>query len=124
MGAILLYLKLNKGVRVEAYCMFRNNKNDSDEFNRQSIIKLNKKNPFVVKTNPGFFEQPNYGYQEFDVVTKNNKNYLKVERSIVHNNKIVDLNSAAYYELDEDSVITGKTETVNKNFIRIMQLKK
>lgn len=93
-----------------------------DEFNRQSVIKFKQKNSFIVKTNPEFFDEstlPRFGYQTFDVMTKDDKNYLTVDRSIVHKNRKVDLNTSVY-ELDDKSNITKMVGSITKKVRSIM----
>lgn len=97
-----------------------------EEFNRQSLIKFKKASPRVIKTNPGFFDDEvmsQYGYQEFSVVKVNDREYLTVDRTIVHNERRVDLNTSVY-ELDENNTITKLSGSIPKRIRTITPDKK
>lgn len=89
------------------------------DFNCQSLIKFKSKvikAKDVLEVNPEFFSadtMSQFGYQNFDIINKEGKNYLTIDRSIILNNIKVDLNTSVY-ELDEHNKIIGRVGSVNK----------
>lgn len=67
--------------------------------NKKSLKTLNESNPFLIKTNPHFFDPAlmnDFGYQDFEFIQGVKTDYLHIERRIVRNGKSIQLPTATY----------------------------
>lgn len=98
-----------------------------DKFNSQSLIRFKDKHPEVVNSNQEFFSKDTmdcFGYQSFSVVDNGEHKFLTVDRSIVHNDVKVDLNTSVYELDDETSKVVKLVGSIEKKIRSISPFKR